>query len=82
MEVKKVIKKGAGGVLISAGCALKLAEWGLSASEIVLNGAKNMADSFVKAPELGIGKLAFDGVKKGVSGLSKKIIRMGKGLTR
>ncbi len=82
MEVKKVIKKGAGGVLISAGCALKLAEWGLSASEIVLNGAKNMADSFVKAPELGIGKSAFDGVKKGVSGLSKKIIRMGKGLTR
>ena len=82
MEAKKITKKAVGGVLIGAGYALKLAEWGLNVSEVVLNGAKNMADSFVKAPELGVGKAAFDGVKKGVSGLSKNLIKTGKGFSK
>ena len=79
MEAKKITKKAVGGVLIGAGYALKLAEWGLNASEVVLNGAKNMADSFVKAPELGVGKAAFDGVKKAYRGCLRILSKQAKG---
>lgn len=78
MEGRKVTQKIAGGVLISVGCACKLAEWGLSASEVVFNGAENMTNSFVKAPEFGIGKAAFGAVEKSVSVLSKTFIEKGK----
>lgn len=82
METKKVLKKSAGGLLISAGCLLKLADWGLSASEVVLNGGKNMADSFAKAPELGIGSSLFKATHKGIQTLGAYALKKGKGFVR
>lgn len=78
MNWKKVTKKTAGAALITAGVAAKLTKWGLSASEVVLSGAVNLADSFVSAPKLGIGKAAFSAVQKGVSDLEKNLMKKGK----
>lgn len=77
-DMKKCVKGAAGGVLISAGVIAKLADWGLSASEVVLNGAANLADSFVKAPKLGIGKSLFGAMHKGVSKVSDICLKKGK----
>lgn len=78
MNWKKVTKKTAGAALITAGVAAKLAKWGLSASDVVLSGAVNLADSFVSAPKFGIGKAAFSAVQKGVSDLEKNLMKKGK----
>lgn len=78
MNWKKVTKKTAGAALITAGVAAKLAKWGLSASDVVLSGAVNLADSFVSAPKLGIGKSLFSSVQKGVSDLEKNLMKKGK----
>lgn len=79
---KKIAKKTLGAAVVSTGYALKLAKWGLSVSEIVLNGAKNMADSFVKGPELGIGKAMFSGIKGQIGKTSDYLIKNGKKLCR
>lgn len=78
--VKKMVKGSAGGILISVGCALKLAQWGLSASSVVLNGGKNMADSFAKAPELGLGSSLLGSLKTGAGKLSAVLLKRGKGM--
>lgn len=78
MNWKKVTKKTAGAALITAGVAAKLTKWGLSASDVVLSGAVNLADSFVSAPKLGIGKSLFSSVQKGVSDLEKNLMKKGK----
>lgn len=78
MNWKKVTKKTAGAALITAGVAAKLTKWGLSASEVVLNGANNLADTFAPAPKIGIGKSLFSSVQKGVSDLEKNLMKKGK----
>lgn len=78
MNWKKVTKKAAGAVLITAGVAAKLAKWGLSASDVVLSGANNLADTFAPAPKIGIGKSLFSSVQKGVSDLEKNLMKKGK----
>ena len=82
MNSHKVVKKAAGGIFGSAGYVLKLAERNLSVAEIVLNGARNMADSFVKAPEFGVGKAAFDMTQKSASTLAKKFMKYSKRIAR
>jgi len=82
MTASKTMKTTAGCLICGTGYALKLAEWGLSAAEVVLNGAENMADSFAKAPKLGIGKSLFGGLKKGTNKVSAFLIKKGKELTK
>ena len=77
-KVKKCVKGACGGVLVGAGVAAKLADYGLSAAEVVLNGAVNLADSFVKTPKLGIGKALIDSAHKTVNKLSDRWIKKGK----
>lgn len=82
MNMKKTAKKVAGVALMTAGVAAKLTKWGLNASDIVLSGANNLADSFAPAPKLGIGKAAFSAVQKGVSDLEQKLLKKGKEWTK
>ena len=77
-KLKKCVKGACGGVLIGAGVAAKLADYGLSVAEVVLNGAENLASSFVKAPKLGIGKALLDSAHKAVTKLSSRWIKKGK----
>jgi hypothetical protein len=75
-------KKVMGGVAYSAGVAATLADWGLSAVEVVFNGAVNVANSFVKAPDLGISKAMFKATHSGLNNVSKSLKNYGKGLMR
>ena len=78
MDKVKLAKKALGCTVLGLGVAAKLARWGLSASEVVLNGAVNLANEFVKAPKLGIGEALFGTLKKGVGTLEKNLITRGK----
>lgn len=78
IKMKRCAKGAVGSVVLSAGVALKLAKWGLSVSEIVLNGADNLANSFVKTPSLGIGKGAISDIKKQVSKFSDICLKKGR----
>ncbi|MBQ8870917.1 MAG: hypothetical protein IJ019_06040 [Alphaproteobacteria bacterium] len=78
VDKKKLIKGAVGGILITAGVAAKLADKSLSAAEVVLNGAVNLADSFVNAPKLGIGKALLGGVHQGLSKFSDKLLKKGR----
>lgn len=80
MNSKKVIKTAAKGTFLTAGYALQLAKWGLNASEVVLNGAANLAGEFVKSSSLGIGKALLDGIKQQTGKLAKKLISQGKSM--
>ena len=77
-KLRKCVKGACGGVLVGAGVAAKLADYGLSVAEVVLNGAENLADHFVKAPKLGIGKALFDSTHKAMTKLSARWIKKGK----
>lgn len=78
VDKKKMIKGAVGGVLLSAGVVAKLTDYGLNVAEVVFNGAVNMANSFVKAPKLGIGTALLNTAHKGVSKLSDKLINKGR----
>lgn len=75
-------KKVAGGVVYSVGVAVTLADWGLSAVEVVFNGAVNVANSFVNAPKLGIGDAMLKATHSGLKTVSKSLQNYGKGLMR
>lgn len=77
-DMKKGVQGAIGGVLLGVGYAAKLADYGLSCAEVVLNGAENLVDSFVKAPKLGIGKSLLTSLHKGVSKFSDRCIKKGK----
>lgn len=77
-DIKNTARKMTGGAVYTVGVAAKLTEWGFTVGEVVFNGAKNLANSFVKAPELGIGKALFDGGKKLTANLSKKMLQTGR----
>lgn len=81
MNKTKIIKSTAGATLIGAGYGLKLAKWGLSASEVVLNGAANLANDFAKTSSLGIGKSLLNGIKQQTGKLSAYLVKKGKQLT-
>ncbi len=78
MDKKKVVKGAVGGILVTAGVAAKIADKCLSIAEVVLNGAENLADSFVKAPKLGIGKSLLNTGHKVIQDFSKKTLKKGK----
>ena len=82
MDKEKVIKSALGGGVIAIGVSLKLAEYGLHISQVLLSGAKNLANEFVKAPDLKIGESLLGDLKKGTGKLADKIIQKGKGLSR
>ncbi len=82
MERQEVSTKVRAGLLTGTGYALKLAEWGLTAADVVLCGSNNLADTFVKAPALGIGRVALNGIKAGFSILADKLIKKGRSLAR
>lgn len=82
MDSSKVIKGIGGAVALSAGVACKLASLGLSVSEVVLCGAKNLANEFVKAPDLRIGDSLLNDAKKGTDKLSKRFFKKAKELLR
>lgn len=82
MDKVKLANKTLGCTALGLGIAAKLAGWGLNAAEVVLNGAANLANEFVKAPNLGIGKALFGTLKKGVGTLEKSLIDRGKEWTR
>ncbi len=75
--LKRVAKSAIGGAYLGAGVAMKLAEFGLSASEVVLGGAKNLANQFVKGPDLNIGEQLLKDVKKQTAKLSAFLIKKG-----
>lgn len=79
MDKVKIIKGAVGTVELSAGVLLRLAELGLSVSEVVLSGAKNLANSFVKGPDLNIGSSMLNDLKKQTEKLAGKLIQKGKG---
>ncbi len=76
--MKRCVKGAVGSVVLSAGIALKLAKWGLSVSEVVLNGVENLANTFAKAPSLGLGKNALSGINKQVSKFSDICLKKGR----
>ena len=78
VDKTKLIKGSVSGILLSAGVVAKLADWCLSATEVVLNGMVNVTNSFVKAPNLGIGKALSGAVHKSVSKLSDKLLKKGR----
>lgn len=78
VDKTKIVKGAIGGILLSAGVVAKLADYSLSAAEVVLNGAINLTNSFVKAPDLGIGKALSGTVHKSVSKLSDKLLKKGR----
>ena len=80
MDTKKIIKNASGVVALSAGVVCKLAELGLSVSEVVLCGAKNLANEFVKAPDLHIGDSLLKDAQKGTQKLSQKLFKKAKEL--
>jgi hypothetical protein len=82
MDTKTLCKRGASGVCLGVGCTLTLAKWGLNASEVVLNGAMNLANSFVNAPKLGIGSSLFGEFKKQTGKLADTFLKKGKQLAR
>lgn len=55
VDKKKLVDGAIGGVLIGSAVAAKLADWGLQAADVVLSGAVNLANSFVKAPNVSLG---------------------------
>lgn len=82
MDTSKVIKGMGGAAALSAGVVCKLASLGLSVSEVVLCGAKNLANEFVKAPDLHLGDSLLNDVKKGTDKLSQKLFKKAKELFR
>jgi len=82
MDTSKVIKGVGGTVVLSAGVVCKLASLGLSVSEVVLCGAKNLANEFVKAPDLHIGDSLLNNAKKSTNKLSQKLFKKAKELFR
>lgn len=82
MDTSKVIKGVGGTVALSAGVVCKLASLGLSVSEVVLCGAKNLANEFVKTPDLHIGDSLINDAKKGTDKLSQKFFKKAKELFR
>ena len=79
-NMKQGVKYAVGGVLIGASIAAKIADYGLHASELVLNGAENFVEAFVKAPKLGIGKSLFGSMRKGVQKFSDICMKKGRGM--
>ncbi len=78
----KTVKIVAGGVVLGTGVCLRLAEMGLSVSEVILSGAKNLANEFVKAPDLKIGESILSDIKKQTGKYASKLIARGKGLAK
>ena len=79
-NMKQGVKYAVGGVLIGASIAAKIADYGLHASELVLNGAENFVEAFVKAPKLGIGKSLFGSMRKSVQKFSDICMKKGRGM--
>lgn len=82
MNKEQIAKTAVGGALVGVGYGFKLAKWGLSVSEVVFNGAKNLTNSFVKAPELGIGNALFKGLQQQTGKIADTLIKAGKKYTR
>ncbi len=79
MDMKKVMQSTLGAAEVTGGVALKLAELGLSVSEVIFSGAKSLANEFIKAPDLKIGESMLGGFKKHTGKLANKLISKGKG---
>lgn len=82
MTMNKIEKGAVGGTILATGIFLKIAELGMSVAEVVLNGAENLADHFVKAPKIGIGKSLFGSLKSYTGKASVRLIKDGKGILR
>ena len=75
MNEQKIIKGAAGAIVLSTGVIFKLSELNLSASEVVLCGAKNLENEFVKAPNLHIADSFLNGAKQGAKKLSQRLLK-------
>ncbi len=78
----KTAKVAAGGIVLSAGVCLKLTDMGLSVSEVILGGAKNLANDFAPAPDLKIGEPILISMQKQAGKYAQKWIAKGRGLAR
>jgi len=79
MDKAKVLQNARGAAELSAGVILKLTEMGLSVSEVIFSGAKNLTNSFVKGPDLKIGESILGDIKKHTGKVADKLIKKGKG---
>ena len=78
VDRKKLVDGAIGGVLVGGAIAAKLADWGLTAADVVLSGAVNLTNSFVKAPKLDLGfKDIPKNVAKHCDTLYKKLLKKG-----
>ncbi|MBO4284784.1 MAG: hypothetical protein J5895_00950 [Alphaproteobacteria bacterium] len=75
---QRVEKAAVGGAYLGAGVSLKLAEFGLSAGQVVASGAKNLADEFVKAPDIKVAEPVLNDVKKATGKAAAWLIKQGK----
>ena len=75
----KTAKVTAGGVVLSAGVCLKLTDMGLSVSEVIFSGAKNLTNEFAQAPDLKIGESILISMQKQSGKYASKLIARGKG---
>lgn len=70
-------RSATGGALIGAGVSLKLAQFGLSAAQVVASGAKNLANEFVKAPDGNIVEPVLKDVEKQAGKAAAWLIKQG-----
>ena len=80
MDAKKVLKTTGGVAFYSVGVAAALIKYDLHVADVVLSGAKNLANHFVNAPDLKIGTTLMADTQKGVGKISKYLMKKGKEL--
>jgi hypothetical protein len=82
MDGKKIALGTVGYTLKTAGVAAGLVKAGLHASEIVLNGAANLAGSFANTSIKGIGSAVFGEIQTQTGKLSNYLMKKGDSLIK
>ena len=80
MDKRKAVRITAGVVVLGAGVVARLAVLGLSVSEVVLCGAKNLASEFVKGPNIVKGESIVTRVKEGTQKEAVKLMNQAREL--
>ena len=70
-------KATVGGVYLGVGVTLKLTEFGLSAGQVLASGAKNLANEFVKGPDIKIAEPVLKDVEKYTGKAAAWLIKKG-----
>lgn len=76
--LQRVEKAAIGGAFVGAGVSLKLAQFGLSVGQVVASGAKNLANEFVKAPDINIAEPVLKDIEKQTGKAAAWLIKQGK----